>query len=169
MIEKIKIELGDNGYLSRIYAKKMIFCEKKNSADFKITLEQYLKECEKTKGALLFALARGKISEGLDFSDEKCRAVVLVGVPYPAAKDLKVMAKMSYLDEKSKIKKTMNGKQWYICETIRCINQIIGRIVRHKKDYGSIYLLDERYSKGEILNQISSWAKGCLKTISDYE
>ena len=67
------------------------------------------------KGALLFALSRGKISEGLDFSDKKCRAVVLVGVPYPPAKDLKVMAKMKYLDKKSQLKKSMNGKQWYIC------------------------------------------------------
>lgn len=47
---------------------------------------------------MLFALSKGKVAEGLDFSDEKCRAVVIVGVPYPAAKDLKVVAKRKYLD-----------------------------------------------------------------------
>ena len=47
----------------------------------------------KPKGAMFFALTRGKISEGLDFSDEKCRAVVIVGVPFPAARDVKVVAK----------------------------------------------------------------------------
>lgn len=66
----------------------------------------------------------------------------MVGVPYPAAKDLKVMSKMEYLDNKSKENKSMNGKQWYICETIKCINQSIGRIIRNKNDYGSVYLLD---------------------------
>lgn len=44
------------------------------------------------------ALIRGKISEGLDFSQKKCRAVVLVGVPYPCSTDVKVKAKMAYLD-----------------------------------------------------------------------
>ena len=114
-------------------------------------------------------MARGKISEGLDFSDEKCRAVIMIGVPYPASKDLKVVAKMAYLDEKSKVKKTMNGNQWYICETIRCVNQSIGRIVRNKNDYGSIYLLDERFKKSAILGQISSWARECIKVVSEYE
>jgi Rad3-related DNA helicase len=46
----------------------------------------------------LFALIRGKISEGLDFADEKCRAVIIVGVPYPARNDIKVVSKMHYLN-----------------------------------------------------------------------
>jgi Rad3-related DNA helicase len=47
---------------------------------------------------VLFALIRGKISEGLDFSDDKCRGVVIIGVPYPARKDIKVISKMQYLN-----------------------------------------------------------------------
>ena len=107
---------------------------------------------------MLFALSKGKVAEGLDFSDEKCRAVVIVGVPYPAAKDLKVVAKRKYLDSKSTLK-TLNGDQWYLCETIRTINQCIGRIIRNKDDFGSIYLLDERFQKKELMQQISSWAR----------
>ena len=83
----------------------------------------------------------------------------MVGVPYPAIKDIKVNAKMSYLDEKSSYTKSITGNQWYICETIRCINQSIGRIIRHKKDYGSIYLIDERFKKADLMSQISSWVK----------
>lgn len=63
----------------------------------------------------------------------------------------------------------MNGNQWYVCEAIRCINQSIGRIIRNKEDYGSIYLIDERFKKQEILSQISSWAKDSLKTIDDFQ
>jgi Rad3-related DNA helicase len=55
--------------MGKLYALKSIFFEKQNSVDFKATLERYLAEACKPKGALLLALARGKISEGLDFSD----------------------------------------------------------------------------------------------------
>jgi regulator of telomere elongation helicase 1 len=70
--------------------------------------------------------------------------VILVGVPYPAAKDVKIVAKMKYLDsiEQKNRKGMLSGNQWYLSETIRSINQGIGRIIRNKKDYGSIYLLD---------------------------
>ena len=33
-----------------------------------------------TKGAALFAVCRGKVSEGLDFADAKGRAVVITGL-----------------------------------------------------------------------------------------
>lgn len=61
-----------------------------------------MKEAQTDKGALLCSLIRGRVSEGLDFSHKKCRAVVLVGVPYPCSKDVKIVAKMNYLDIISK-------------------------------------------------------------------
>ena len=57
-----------------------------------------MKQAQTEKGAMLFGLVRGKVSEGLDFAHKKCRAIVLVGVPYPSYKDVKVEAKMKYLD-----------------------------------------------------------------------
>jgi Rad3-related DNA helicase len=50
----------------------------------------------------MFAVFRGKISEGIDLSDELCRAVVVVGVPFPPVKDLKVLNKREYLDARAK-------------------------------------------------------------------
>lgn len=41
-------------------------------------------------GALLIAVCRGKVSEGLDFSDDNARAVVTIGIPFPNIKDLQV-------------------------------------------------------------------------------
>lgn len=41
-------------------------------------------------GALLIAVCRGKVSEGLDFTDDNARAVVTVGIPFPNIKDLQV-------------------------------------------------------------------------------
>jgi Rad3-related DNA helicase len=31
----------------------------------------------------MLAVCRGKLSEGLDFSDDFARAVIIVGIPYP--------------------------------------------------------------------------------------
>jgi Rad3-related DNA helicase len=41
-------------------------------------------------GALLLAVCRGKVSEGLDFKDGRARAVFVVGIPYPAFMDPQV-------------------------------------------------------------------------------
>ena len=69
VLEKVKNQLSSNGYLSKIYQKKTIFIETKNSSDFKSTLNSYFQHCKNPKGAAFLALARGKISEGLDLSD----------------------------------------------------------------------------------------------------
>lgn len=41
-------------------------------------------------GALLIAVCRGKVSEGLDFTDDNARAVITIGIPFPNIKDLQV-------------------------------------------------------------------------------
>ncbi len=33
--------------------------------------------------ALFCAVCRGKVSEGLDFSDHNARAVIVIGIPFP--------------------------------------------------------------------------------------
>jgi len=51
-------------------------------------------------GAILFAVYRGKCSEGIDFTDSNCRAVLAVGIPFPAMYDSKIKLKMEYNDQK---------------------------------------------------------------------
>lgn len=41
----------------------------------------------------MFAVSRGKVSEGIDFTDELCRAVFIVGVPFPPINDIKIKLK----------------------------------------------------------------------------
>jgi len=43
-----------------------------------------------TKGAILCCVCRGKVSEGIDFADEMARAVVIVGIPFPALGDMRL-------------------------------------------------------------------------------
>lgn len=42
---------------------------------------------------MLIAVCRGKVSEGLDFTDDNARAVVTIGIPFPNIKDLQVKKK----------------------------------------------------------------------------
>lgn len=39
------------------------------------------------------AVLRGKVSEGLDFSDQLTRAVFIIGIPFPPIMDLNIKAK----------------------------------------------------------------------------
>ncbi len=66
-------------------------------------MEEYYKMVDE-RGASLFAVCRGKVSEGLDFADAKGRAVIVIGLPYPPFNSPKVILKREYLDSNKKKK-----------------------------------------------------------------
>ena len=93
------------------------------------------------------AVCRGKVSEGIDFSDVRGRAVVITGLPYPPNKDPKIVVKRRYLDEACRSEGgKLNGSTWYSQQASRAVNQAIGRVIRHVNDYGAIILCDHRFS-----------------------
>lgn len=48
-----------------------------------ISFQDYYKYVATDKGALLFAVYRGKVSEGMDFKDQQARAVITVSTTLP--------------------------------------------------------------------------------------
>ena len=46
-------------------------------------------------------VCRGRLSEGIDFTDDAARCVIIVGIPYPQINDPKVILKKQFLDVKS--------------------------------------------------------------------
>lgn len=50
-------------------------------------------------GAILMGVCRGRISEGLDFSDRAARCVIVIGIPYPQMTDPRVILKQEYLNQ----------------------------------------------------------------------
>ena len=60
------------------------------------------------------------------------------------------MLKKKYLDDLMGRKDVTHEKQsstdWYQMEAFRAVNQAIGRVLRHKNDFGTVVLLDTRYA-----------------------
>ena len=109
-------------------------------------------------------MCRGRISEGLDFSDHAARCVVLVGIPYPQMADPVVILKKEYLQKRSQ---DLSGSQWYSQQATRAVNQAIGRVIRHVQDYGAIILLDHRYAYQSGRGQISKWLRDLIQVNSN--
>ncbi|KNH06306.1 helicase [Perkinsela sp. CCAP 1560/4] len=124
-------------------------------------------------GAAIFAVCRGRLSEGIDFPDELARGVVIIGIPYMNICDLNVHLRMKYLDEQVSTSRQaaqkvtpntrsdhnascyLTGDVWYQQESMRAVNQAMGRVIRHKRDYGAILLLDSRFQWK--VSDLSGW------------
>ncbi|KAI0979885.1 hypothetical protein GJ496_001927 [Pomphorhynchus laevis] len=141
--------------------RKKIFVESKQNVD--IVLANYAAEIETSStGALLFAVIGGRLSEGINFADNLGRCVCIVGLPYPNMRSIEITEKVRFYN---KMKKNMGNR---FCE-IACwktINQCIGRIIRHREDYGAIILLDNRYTQIDIVkNNIANWISSQLEVV----
>ena len=158
-MEKTKELWEERGIIRNMEYHKVVYFEPKASSRFKQIRKNFEQDAI-SKGAVLIGVCRGKISEGLDFSDRAARCVIVIGMPFAQWKDPKIQLKMEYLDAKHKKGLVpINGRGWYSQETSRAINQAIGRIIRHKYDYGLILLIDERYSYKNTQQERSKWLR----------
>ena len=150
--------------LDAIQEVKPIFDEPKNRAEFSGILSSFRDaiDSDGARGAILTGVFRGKLSEGLDLKDKYCRTTIVIGLPYPALKEPKITLKRQYLD-REKIKSLSSGT-WYELQMLRAVNQAIGRIIRHKNDYGLILLLDHRYNQEKIQNGLSKWLQKYIRS-----
>uniref|UniRef100_M4BI72 Helicase ATP-binding domain-containing protein n=1 Tax=Hyaloperonospora arabidopsidis (strain Emoy2) TaxID=559515 RepID=M4BI72_HYAAE len=113
----------------QIQAKKDVFSEPKKSAELAEVLKQYSAACVQGNrdgsGAMLLSVVGGKMSEGINFSDELARCVVMVGMPYPNARDPEIVEKMGFLEKRS----SGAGRQFYESLCMKAINQSIGNVL----------------------------------------
>ncbi|PKU30831.1 fanconi anemia group j protein [Limosa lapponica baueri] len=93
LLDKLKDRWMHTGLWRNLELVKTVIVEPQGGAksDFDELLKIYYDaiKCKGEKdGALLIAVCRGKVSEGLDFCDENARAVITIGIPFPNVKDL---------------------------------------------------------------------------------
>ena len=94
-------------------------------------------------GALLLSVIGAKLSEGINFGDSLGRAVVVLGIPYPAPDDAELVERMQFLEKRSK----GAGRALYEDSAAVAVNQCVGRVVRHARDWAAVILADARYTK----------------------
>ncbi|KAK2578682.1 hypothetical protein KPH14_012170 [Odynerus spinipes] len=138
--------LNKSGVIAKICLKKHIFREPRSTSQVNNVLEQYACCIKSPKspqnGSLLFSVIGGKLSEGLNFSDDLGRCIIVVGMPYPNIKSIELQEKMKYLKENVA---PDAGQNFYENSCMKAVNQCIGRAVRHINDYSSVILVDKRY------------------------
>jgi regulator of telomere elongation helicase 1 len=85
----------------RLAAHKAAVVEPRDPAAFPAAAADFRAKLDSPayRGAALFAVCRGKASEGLDFADRAGRAVVVTGIPFPMKVDPKVVIKQEVLNE----------------------------------------------------------------------
>ena len=99
------------------------------------------------KGAVMFAVMGGRISEGIDFPDRELEIAILVGIPFPKP-TAKHRSLLNYYDRRF-------GKGWEYtvkAPTVRKMMQSIGRLLRRESDRGVALKMDSRMTqlKSEI-------------------
>lgn len=84
----------------------------------------------------------------------------MAGLPYPSFTDPKIIQKGKYLDEVLK-HHDYDSYKWYQLQMRRALNQAIGRVIRHKDDYGCVFLLDKRFVNHT--KSLSIWCQDFVK------
>lgn len=124
----------------------------------------------KGRGALLFAVVGGTLSEGINFSDALGRGVVVIGLPFPNSHSAEWKAKLEYVAAKE-VQSGGDGKaaarDFLENACMRAVNQCIGRAIRHRGDYAAILMLDRRYGTKRIRDKLPGWIRDSLHNESE--
>ncbi|XP_034024865.1 LOW QUALITY PROTEIN: Fanconi anemia group J protein [Thalassophryne amazonica] len=170
MLEKLRGRWTSTGLWEQLEQHKTVITEPHGGAkgDFDELLQMYydaVTHCGERDGALLIAVCRGKVSEGLDFADDNARAVVTIGIPYPNFKDLQVELKMKYNDQHCKTRGLLPGHRWYEIQAYRALNQALGRCIRHRNDWGALILVDDRFrnNPNKYITGLSKWVRQLVR------
>lgn len=175
-LELVRKQWDADGTSARMGAAKATFWDSRAVAveeTFRAYSEAVL-VADGERGALLFSVIGGKLSEGINFSDSLGRCVVVVGLPFPNLETPEWRAKGAFLDARAASARedeggtgtgTGGGKASRehaenVC--MRAVNQAIGRAIRHKGDWASILLFDSRYGQAKVQKKLPGWIKESL-------
>jgi chromosome transmission fidelity protein 1 len=161
-----------NGLLPKLDQIKSVFVESKDNSGSEKVWNNYKRSATRSStagytwngsnintGAILFCVMGGKMSEGINFSDELARCVVVIGMPYPDHRDPILQMKLNYADNMD----PKSSKDLYESMCMKTVNQSIGRAIRHINDYATIILLDARYERLQTIQRLPEWIRKSLK------
>ncbi|VDL20290.1 unnamed protein product [Hymenolepis diminuta] len=118
----------------------------------------YEQACENGRGAILLSVARGKVSEGIDFDHHLGRCVIMFGVPYVYTQSRIFKARLEYLRDQYNIR----PNEFITFDAMRHAAQCLGRAIRGKSDYGIMILADKRFARSDKRCKLPSWIQAQL-------
>ncbi|KAK9450688.1 uncharacterized protein V1518DRAFT_411444 [Limtongia smithiae] len=144
------------GILDEVWKYKLILVETPDSQETSLALEAFRTACGNGRGAALLCVARGKVSEGIDFDHQYGRTVLMIGVPFQYTESRILKARLEFLRENYHIREN----DFLSFDAMRHGAQCLGRVLRGKDDYGIMVLADKRFSKKR--NQLPKWINQAL-------
>ncbi|KAF8944229.1 DNA-dependent ATPase of the nucleotide excision repair factor 4 complex [Haplosporangium gracile] len=152
-MESIIAMWHEMGILTEAWKTKLIFVETPDSAETSIALDNYRRACENGRGAILLAVARGKVSEGIDFDHHYGRAVVMFGIPYQYTESRILKARLEFLRDEHRVREN----DFLTFDALRHAAQCLGRVLRGKTDYGLMVFADRRYARQDKRSKLPKW------------
>jgi DNA excision repair protein ERCC-2 len=137
--------------LDTVWRYKLILVETPDAQETALALETFRTACNNGRGAVLLCVARGKVSEGIDFDHHYGRTVLCMGVPYQYTESRILKARLEFLRETYRIKEA----DFLSFDAMRHAAQCLGRVIRGKDDYGIMVLADKRFNKK--VTQLPKW------------
>lgn len=139
------------GILDEVWKYKLILVETPDAQETSLALETYRKACSNGRGAILLSVARGKVSEGIDFDHHYGRTVLMIGIPFQYTESRILKARLEFLRENYQIREN----DFLSFDAMRHAAQCLGRVLRGKDDYGVMVLADRRFSRKK--GQLPKW------------
>ncbi|KAK7512885.1 hypothetical protein IWZ03DRAFT_362098 [Phyllosticta citriasiana] len=137
--------------LDEVWKYKLILVETPDAQETSLALETYRTACNNGRGAVLLCVARGKVSEGIDFDHHYGRTVLCIGVPFQYTESRILKARLEFLRETYRIKEN----DFLSFDAMRHAAQCLGRVLRGKDDYGIMVLADRRFQRKR--GQLPKW------------
>lgn len=152
-MESIVAAWHDMGILDEVWKHKLVFIETPDAPETSIALENYRRACDNGRGAILLSVARGKVSEGIDFDHNYGRAVIMFGVPYQYTESRILKARLEFLRDNFRIKEN----DFLTFDAMRHAAQCVGRVLRGKSDYGLMVFADKRFARSDKRAKLPKW------------
>lgn len=144
------------GILDEVWKYKLILVETPDAQETSLALETYRTACCNGRGAVLLCVARGKVSEGIDFDHQYGRTVLCIGVPFQYTESRILKARLEFLRETYRIREN----DFLSFDAMRHAAQCLGRVLRGKDDYGIMVLADRRFQRKKA--QLPRWIAGAM-------
>ena len=120
------------GVLDEVWKHKLILVETPDAQETSLALETYRKACSNGRGAVLLSVARGKVSEGIDFDHHYGRTVLMIGIPFQYTESRILKARLEFMRDHFQIKEN----DFLSFDAMRHAAQCLGRVLRGKDHYG---------------------------------